>query len=76
VFGIGQLLEGMLITPWLVGDRIGLHPVYGDFCVYLAFGQLFGFSWHPAGVAGKVPCCWSGYAISISAIWRAIYYNS
>jgi predicted PurR-regulated permease PerM len=42
VFGIGQLLEGMLITPWLVGDRIGLHPVMVIFAL-LAFGQLFGF---------------------------------
>lgn len=42
VFGIGQLLEGMLITPWLVGDRIGLHPVMVIFAL-MAFGQLFGF---------------------------------
>jgi predicted PurR-regulated permease PerM len=42
VFGIGQLLEGMLVTPWLVGDRIGLHPVVVIFSL-LAFGQLFGF---------------------------------
>ncbi|MGH8679361.1 MAG: AI-2E family transporter, partial [Burkholderiales bacterium] len=26
-FAIGQMLEGMVITPWLVGNRIGLHPV-------------------------------------------------
>ena len=42
VFGIGQLLEGMVLTPWLVGDRIGLHPVAVIFAV-LAGGQLFGF---------------------------------
>lgn len=42
VFGIGQLLEGMLLTPMLVGDRIGLHPVAVMFAV-LAGGQLFGF---------------------------------
>ncbi|MDH5190223.1 MAG: AI-2E family transporter [Gammaproteobacteria bacterium] len=42
VFGIGQLLEGFLLTPWLVGDRIGLHPVAVIFAV-LAGGQLFGF---------------------------------
>lgn len=42
VFGAGQLLEGMVITPWLVGDRIGLHPVIVIFAL-LAFGQLFGF---------------------------------
>ncbi len=42
VFGIGQLLEGMLITPWLVGNRVGLHPLAVIFSL-LAFGQLFGF---------------------------------
>jgi predicted PurR-regulated permease PerM len=42
VFGIGQLLEGMVVTPWLVGDRIGLHPVVVIFAL-LAFGQIFGF---------------------------------
>jgi predicted PurR-regulated permease PerM len=42
VFGAGQALEGVVVTPWLVGDRIGLHPVAVIFAV-LAFGQLFGF---------------------------------
>ena len=43
VFTIGQLLEGMLLTPLLVGDRIGLHPVAVIFAV-LAGGQLFCFT--------------------------------
>jgi len=42
VFGVGQLLEGTVLTPLLVGDRIGLHPVAVIFAV-LAGGQLFGF---------------------------------
>lgn len=42
VFGAGQLIEGMLITPWLVGERVGLHPLAVIFAL-LAFGQLFGF---------------------------------
>ena len=42
VFGVGQALEGMVLTPLLVGDRIGLHPVAVIFAV-LAGGQLFGF---------------------------------
>lgn len=42
VFTVGQTLESMLFTPWLVGDRIGLHPVMVIFAV-LAGGQLFGF---------------------------------
>jgi len=41
-FGIGQALEGMMVTPWLVGERIGLHPVAVIFAL-LAFGQIFGF---------------------------------
>ena len=42
VFGVGQTLEGMFLTPKLVGDKIGLHPVAVIFAV-LAGGQLFGF---------------------------------
>lgn len=42
VFAVGQLIEGMLVTPWLVGDRVGLHPLAVIFAL-LAFGQLFGF---------------------------------
>jgi predicted PurR-regulated permease PerM len=43
VFMVGQMLEGMLLTPLLVGDRIGLHPVAVIFAI-LAGGQLFGFT--------------------------------
>lgn len=42
VFGAGQLIEGMVVTPWLVGDRIGLHPLAVIFAL-MAFGQMFGF---------------------------------
>jgi predicted PurR-regulated permease PerM len=42
VFGIGQLLESFLLTPFLVGNRIGLHPLAVIFAL-MAFGQLFGF---------------------------------
>lgn len=42
VFGIAQVIESTLLTPLLVGDRIGLHPVAVIFAV-LAGGQLFGF---------------------------------
>jgi predicted PurR-regulated permease PerM len=41
VFGVGQLLEGFVLTPWLVGERIGLHPVAVMFAV-MAGAQLFG----------------------------------
>ncbi|RDE22746.1 AI-2E family transporter [Motiliproteus coralliicola] len=43
VFGAGQLLEGMFLTPVLVGDKIGLHPVAVIFAI-MAGGQLFGFT--------------------------------
>lgn len=42
VFGAAQLIESYLLTPRLVGERIGLHPVAVLFAV-LAGGQLFGF---------------------------------
>jgi predicted PurR-regulated permease PerM len=42
VFGVGQSAESMFLTPKLVGDKIGLHPVTVIFAV-LAGGQLFGF---------------------------------
>lgn len=42
VFGVGQVLESAVLTPLLVGDRIGLHPVVVIFAV-LAGGHLSGF---------------------------------
>ena len=42
VFAVGQVIEGMLLSPLMVGDRIGLHPVAVIFAV-MAGGQLFGF---------------------------------
>ncbi|HET8882714.1 MAG TPA: AI-2E family transporter [Solimonas sp.] len=42
VFGIGQVLESAVLTPILVGDKIGMHPVAVIFAV-MAGGQLFGF---------------------------------
>lgn len=42
VYGIGQLVESFYLTPRLVGERIGLHPLAVIFAL-LAFGQLFGF---------------------------------
>ena len=42
VFAVGQTLEGYVLVPKLVGDKIGLHPVAVIFAV-LAGGYLFGF---------------------------------
>ncbi|MFN0313797.1 MAG: AI-2E family transporter [Burkholderiales bacterium] len=50
VFVVGQLLESYVLTPKLVGDRIGLHPLGVVFAI-MAFGQLLGF----VGVLLAVP---------------------
>ncbi len=50
VYGVGQLVENYILVPYLVGDRIGLHPLAVIFAL-LAFGQLFGF----AGVLLALP---------------------
>ncbi len=42
VFVAGQMLEGYVLTPRIVGDRIGLHPMAVIFAI-MAGGQLFGF---------------------------------
>jgi len=50
VFALGQVIEGNFLTPRLVGDRVGLHPVWVLFAV-LAGGALLGF----AGVILAIP---------------------
>lgn len=42
VFAIGQILEGYVLTPRMVGEQVGLHPVWIIFAL-LAGGALFGF---------------------------------
>ncbi|MES2205030.1 MAG: AI-2E family transporter [Pseudomonadota bacterium] len=42
IFAVGQMCESMVLTPLLVGDKIGLHPVAVIFAI-LAGGVLFGF---------------------------------
>lgn len=42
VYGLGQLVESFFLTPRLVGERIGMHPLMVIFAL-LAFGHLFGF---------------------------------
>ncbi|SFC53517.1 AI-2E family transporter [Collimonas sp. OK412] len=51
VYGIGQVLESFILTPRLVGERIGLHPLVVIFAL-MAFGQLFGF----VGILLALPC--------------------
>lgn len=50
IFILGQIVEGNFVTPKLVGDRVGLHPVWMIFAL-LAGGALFGF----VGVLLSVP---------------------
>jgi predicted PurR-regulated permease PerM len=42
IFAAGQAIEGNFLTPKLVGDRVGLHPVWLMFALS-AFGVVFGF---------------------------------
>jgi predicted PurR-regulated permease PerM len=42
IFFVGQFIEGYVLQPKLVGDRVGLHPVWLMFALF-AFGYLFGF---------------------------------
>jgi predicted PurR-regulated permease PerM len=42
VYGLGQVLESFVLTPRLVGERIGLHPL-AVILSLMAFGQVFGF---------------------------------
>jgi len=50
VYGIGQLIEGQILTPKLIGDQVGLHPLWVLFGL-LAGGAMFGF----VGVLLAVP---------------------
>lgn len=52
VFGIGQTLESFVLTPKLVGDKLGMHPVAVIFAL-MAGGTLFGFF----GILLALPAC-------------------
>lgn len=69
VYGIGQLLEAYVLVPYLVGDRIGLHPLVVIFAL-LAFGQLFGF----AGVLLALPAS-AALLVGLRHL-RAAYFDS
>jgi predicted PurR-regulated permease PerM len=69
VYGFGQLLEGFLLTPYLVGERIGLHPMAVIFAL-LAFSQLFGF----AGVLMALPAS-AALLVALREL-RALYLKS
>ena len=69
IYGLGQVLEGFFLTPRLVGERIGLHPIVVIFAL-LAFAHLFGF----VGVLVALPVS----AIGMVALRRlkALYLGS
>jgi len=68
VFGAGQMIESFFLTPTLIGDRIGLHPVMVIFAL-MAGGQLAGF----AGVLLALPVA----AVAVVFCRHAItYYRS
>jgi len=69
VFGIGQAIEGMVLSPLLVGERIGLHPVAVIFAV-MAGGQLFGFF----GVIAALPV--AAVLVVLLRHLREVYLNS
>lgn len=69
VFGLGQVIESLFLTPRLVGQRIGLHPLAVIFAL-LAFGQLFGF----VGVLVALPA--SAVLVVAIARMRASYMDS
>jgi predicted PurR-regulated permease PerM len=69
VYGIGQILEAYVLLPFLVGDRIGLHPLAVIFAL-LAFGQLFGF----AGVLLALPAS-AALLVGLRHL-RAAYFES
>lgn len=62
VFIVGQVIESMYVTPRLLGERIGLHPIAVIFAL-MAFGHLFGF----VGVLVALPAS----AVLLVAIRRA-----
>ena len=69
VYGLGQLIESLFLTPRLVGERIGMNPLMVIFAL-LAFGQLFGF----VGVLIALPL--SALLVVAAARLRVAYLDS
>lgn len=69
IYGLGQVIEGFFLTPYLVGDRIGLHPLAVLFAL-MAFAQLFGFT----GVLIALPAS-AALLVGLREV-RALYLSS
>ncbi|WP_108815249.1 AI-2E family transporter [Loktanella sp. Alg231-35] len=67
IFGVGQFLEGNILTPKLVGSSVGLHPVWLLFALSV-FGSLFGF----VGMLVAVPIA---AMIGVVARWGVVQYK-
>lgn len=69
VFGIGQLMESFVLTPILIGDKLGMHPIAVVFALMVG-GSLFGF----VGILLALPAC----AVLMVALRRLyhVYVNS
>ena len=67
IFGLGQFLEGNILTPKLVGGSVGLHPVWLLFALSV-FGTLFGF----VGMLVAVPIA---AVIGVVARWGLSQYK-
>ena len=69
VFGIGQLMESFVLTPILIGDKLGMHPIAVVFALMVG-GSLFGF----VGILLALPVC----AVLMVALRRLyhVYINS
>ncbi len=69
IYTVGQVLESFLLTPFLVGERIGLHPLVVIFAL-MAFGQLFGFF----GILAALPAS-AALLVGLREV-RALYLSS
>lgn len=69
IFIVGHLIENLFLTPTLIGDRIGVHPVAVIFSI-LAGGVLFGFF----GILLALPV--AAIATVLLRHWREWYRSS
>ena len=59
IYGAGMALDSALLSPWIVGAKVGLHPVWLMFALFV-FSYLFGF----VGILVAVPVA-AGVAVLV-----------